>query len=143
MRTRWLAILALSAVAGMAHADDLCAKNPYTKREAELGKVAFDSRCALCHQFSMAGREPGNSGKESPDIRLLTKGDVEFLDGNGGATPPLVGAKFFSKQKDKSVAEFSAFVSSAANTFPAAKMEMPHTYFHLAAYILYRNCGKM
>ena len=47
---------------------DLCSANPYTKKEAELGKVAFESRCALCHQYRMVGRVPGNEKNESPDI---------------------------------------------------------------------------
>jgi hypothetical protein len=92
----------------------------------------------------MTGREPGNHANESPDINVLSSGDLEFLDNAGGKVPPLIGAKFLAKQKDKSLAEFSAFVSSAANSFPpTGKVEMPKTYFQIAAYVLYRNCGKM
>lgn len=135
-------VIALSVVWSVAQGGDLCATNPYTPAEARLGRVAFDSRCALCHQFNMSGREPGNSEHESPDINTLSKGDIDFMGGNGGSVPPLLGKTFFDKHKAKTLAEFSAFVSSAANTFPAAQMKMPDTYFHLAAYILYRNCGK-
>jgi len=39
--------------------------------------------------------------------------------------------------------EFSASVSSAASTFPAMKMAVPLAYFQIAAYVLYRNRGKM
>jgi hypothetical protein len=144
MKNKAIVLAALSAIAGLAQADDLCAINPYTKSEAELGKVAFDSHCALCHQYNMTGREPGNHANESPDINVLSSGDLEFLDNAGGKVPPLIGAKFLAKQKDKSLAEFSAFVSSAANSFPpTGKVEMPKTYFQIAAYVLYRNCGKM
>ncbi len=136
-------IAALSVFTGALQAADLCALNPYTPSEAQLGKVAFDSRCAMCHQFNMSGRVPGNAQKESPDIKVLSESDLTFLDNGGGNVPPLLGEKFFAKQAGKSLAEFSAFVSSAANTFPTAGMKNPETYFHIAAYILYKNCGKM
>lgn len=40
----------------------------------------------------MTGRVPGNYMNESPDINLLSESDLKFLDGGGGAVPPLVGA---------------------------------------------------
>jgi mono/diheme cytochrome c family protein len=143
MTTKLVLAIALSAVAGMSFADDLCAVNPYSKSEAEQGKIAFESHCALCHQYNLTGRIPGNYLKESPDINLLSESDLKFLDGGGGAVPPLVGDKFFSKQKGKTLAEFSAFVSGAANTFPPKNTVVPLTYFQVAAYVLYKNCGKM
>jgi mono/diheme cytochrome c family protein len=143
MKIEMISVFVLSVMAGtaQAQAQALCKANPYTKQEAQLGKTAFDSKCALCHQYSMAGRVPGSSSTETPDIKLLSASDLEFLDRGGGSTPPLLGEKFFKKEQNKSVAEFSAFVSSAANTFPAANMKVPDTYFQIAAYILYRNCG--
>lgn len=142
---RWTLAIALTiATAGSAQAaDELCKRNPYTKAEATEGKVMFESRCALCHQYSMAGREPGNFANEVPDINTLSKADLDFMDDSGGVVPPLLGAKFFRKMKGKSVAEFSSFVSSAAISFPpAGKFEVPYTYLKIAAYVLYRNCGK-
>ena len=143
MNSRWVLAMMLSVAAGTASAANLCSVNPYTKTEAQAGKIAFESHCALCHQYNMTGRTPGNYQNETPDINLLSESDLRFLDGGGGAVPPLVGKKFFDKQQGKTLAEFSAFVSSAANTFPAKKMEVPLTYLQLAAYVLYRNCGKM
>jgi mono/diheme cytochrome c family protein len=136
--------LTIAAAAVSAHAaDELCKKNPYTKTEAAEGRVLFDSHCGLCHQYSMAGREPGNFSNEVPDINTLSESDLKFLDGSGGQVPTLLGDKFFRKMQNKSVADFSAFVSSAANTFPpTGKMDMPYTYLKIAAYVLYRNCGK-
>ncbi len=143
---RWtLAVaFAVATAAGSAHAaEQLCKMNPYTRTEAAEGKVLFDSHCALCHQYSMAGREPGNFSNEVPDINTLSESDLEFLDGSGGLVPPLLGDKFFRKMKNRSVADFSSFVSSAANSFPpSGKVEMPYTYLKIAAYVLYRNCGK-
>jgi hypothetical protein len=143
MKNKWMLAIALSAVAGTVYADDLCAINPYKKNEAEQGKIAFDSHCALCHQYNLTGRMPGNYMNESPDINLLSESDLKFLDGGGGSVPPLVGDKFFSKQKGKTLAEFSAFVSSAANTFPPKNTVVPLTYLQVAAYVLYKNCRKM
>ena len=143
MINKWVLAIAMSAVVGITHADNLCAINPYKKNEAEQGKIAFESRCALCHQYSMTGRIPGNSMNESPAIDLLSESDLKFLDGGGGAVPALLGDKFFSKQKGKTLAEFSAFVSSAANTFPPRDTVVPLTYFQIAAYVLYKNCGRM
>jgi mono/diheme cytochrome c family protein len=142
---RWtLAVALTAATAGSAHAaEELCKMNPYTKAEAAEGRVLFDSHCGLCHQYSMAGRQPGNFANEVPDINMLSESDLKFLDSGGGQVPPLLGDKFFRKMKGKSVAEFSAFVSSAANSFPpTGKIDMPYTYFKIAAYVLYRNCGK-
>jgi hypothetical protein len=142
MKTLILAA-ALSAVAGVSCADDLCAINPYTKTEAEQGKLAFDSHCALCHQYSMAGREAGNYKNESPDINLLSEKDLKFIDGSGGNVPALIGDKFFSKQAGKSLTEFSVQIGGAANSFPTQNFQTPKSYFLLAAYVLYRNCGKL
>lgn len=98
----------------------------------------------MCNRCSTAGRTPGNGKNEVPDIRTLSESNLKFIDGAAGIVPPLLGKKFFSKYRaNKSVAEFSAHVSSAANTFPAANMKVPNTYFQIAAYVLYRNCGKM
>ena len=80
----WIAAIAMSAIAGVGSANDLCSVNPYTKAEAEQGKIAFNSHCALCHQFNMTGREPGNYKNESPDINVLSESDLKFLD-HGGA----------------------------------------------------------
>jgi cytochrome c len=143
MKHRAFLIIVLAAITGLAQADDLCRVNPYTKSEAQQGKLAFDSHCALCHQYNMTGRIPGRAQSESPSFDKLSASDVEFVDNAGGSVPPLVGPKFFTKQGSKSLADFSAFVSSAANTFPATKMVVPQTYFEIAAYVLYRNCGKM
>jgi hypothetical protein len=127
----------------IAQGNDLCVANPYTASEAQLGKVAFESRCAMCHQFNMKGREPGKSATESPDISTLSQSGLDFMGDSSGVVPALVGKKFFDKYKGKTLTEFSAFVSSAAIAFPTANMKVPDTYFHIAAYILYRNCGKM
>jgi hypothetical protein len=143
MIDRWVLAIALSAVVGITHADNLCALDPYKKNEAELGKMAFDSHRALCHQYNMTGGNPGNYMNESPDINLSSESDLKFLDGGGGAVLALLGEKFFSKQKGKTLAEFGSFVSSAANSFPPKDAVVPLTYFQVAAYVLYKNCGRM
>ncbi len=140
---KWMLTIALSAVAGAAYGNDLCALNPFSKAEAEQGKIAFDSHCALCHQFNMTGREPGNYKNESPDINLLSATDLKFLDGGGGTVPPLVGDKFFKKQQGLTFTEFSSKVAGAANSFPTRNFQSPRSYFLISAYVLYRNCGKM
>ena len=142
MKNKWMFVIALSAMVGIAQADNLCAINPYKKGEAELGKIAFNSKCALCHQYDMSGRVPGNAMNESPDINLLSEDELRFLDNGGGSVPPLLGDKFFLKQKGKTLAEFSAFVSSAIKTFQPKDTVVPNTYFQVAAYVLYMNCGK-
>jgi mono/diheme cytochrome c family protein len=135
----------LAAAAGSAEATQpLCKANPYTKDEATQGRALFDSHCALCHQYSMAGRQPGNADRESPKLDLLTKGDLEFMGNNGDVVPPLIGRSFFDKMQVKSVADFSSTVGSAAISFPpAGKVDTPYTYLKIAAYVLYRNCGKL
>ena len=39
---------------------------------------------------------------------------MKFLDNAGGNVPPLIGEKFFKKEQDKTLLEFSSLVSSAA-----------------------------
>jgi cytochrome c len=140
---RWILAIAVSALAGNTYANNLCKVNPYSKAEAQQGKIAFDSHCALCHQYSMTGRSPGNYQNESPDINLLSASDLKFVDGAAGAVPPLVGEKFFKKWEGKTLVDFSATVSSAANTFPTRDFDLPKSYFLIAAYVLYRNCGQL
>ena len=145
MDKRWLVAAILASAISAVQAQDLCKVNPYTKAEADRGRVSFDSHCAFCHQTSMTGRQPGNSKNESPDIGVLSANDVEFLDNAGGVVPPLIGSKFFGKYDGKqSVTEFSSYVSSAAVSFPpSGKIETPKTYLEIAAYVLFRNCGKL
>jgi mono/diheme cytochrome c family protein len=145
MNSRIMAIgLAVMTLSGTANAANFCRINPYTKTEAAQGKVLFDSHCGLCHQYNLTGREPGNFKNEVPDINLLSESDTAFVDGAGGSVPPLIGKKFFDKmQKYDSVSAWSAFVSNAANSFPPkGKEDTPYTYLKIAAYVLYRNCGK-
>jgi hypothetical protein len=139
----WVLGIALSAVAGVAGAGNLCSINPFSRDDALQGKVAFDSHCALCHQYSMTGRVPGEYRNETPDINVLSANDLNFVDGHGGSVPPLIGDKFFSKYAHKSLVEFSTAVGGAANTFPTKDFQPPKSYFLLAAYVLYRNCGKL
>ena len=80
---------------------------------------------------------------ETPDIKILSESDLKFLDGNGGNSPPLVGAKFMKRQQGKTFTEFSSSVSGAANSFPTKDFQQPKSYFLIMAYVLYRNCGKM
>jgi hypothetical protein len=138
----WPLAIALTVVAGIANAGNLCSINPYTKEEAAQGKLAFDSHCAYCHQYNMTGRKPGNSKKESPDMSLLSESDLKMLDSNGGASPPLIGETFLAKWRNKTLTDFSSTVSSAANSFPTKNFETPKSYFLIAAYVLYTNCAK-
>jgi hypothetical protein len=140
---KWVLAIAMSAVAGASYAGNLCSINPFTKADAEQGKIAFDSHCGLCHQYSMTGRQPGNDKNEKPDISLLSESDLHMVTSNGGNVPPLIGPKFFRKWDGKTFTEFSSTVSSAANSFPTKNFELPKTYFQISAYVLYRNCGKM
>jgi hypothetical protein len=140
---RLLVSMALVAFTGAASANTLCAVNPYSKAEAEQGRVAFDSHCALCHQFSMTGRAPGNYKNETPDINLLSAGDLKFFDNAGGTVPPLIGQKFFGKWDGKTFTEFSTQVSGAANSFPPKDFQTPKSYFLIVAYVLGRNCGQL
>jgi hypothetical protein len=136
--------VALAMSAGAAQAADFCKKNPFTKTEAAQGRVLFDSHCALCHQYDMTGREPGNFRNESPDINLLSQSDLEFVDNAGGVVPALIGKKYFDKVQAKysSVMEWGSIASAAAQSFPpTGKIEIPYTYNKIAAYLLYRNCG--
>src|SRR4051812_46200558 len=116
-RTQGIALAIFIATGGSAAAADLCKANFYTKAEATEGRKLFDSHCALCHQYTMVGRQPGNFRNESPPIDTLSDSDLTFLDHGGGNVPPLIGAKFFERMKVEkpSVAEFSSYVSSAAN----------------------------
>ncbi len=142
MKRLFLAVV-LSAMAGAACAGNLCSVNPFTKAEAEKGRIAFNSHCALCHQYDMTGRQPGNSASEFPDINLLSEQDLKFIDGNVGLVPPLVGEKFFKKQQALTLVDFTSQVGGASNSFPTIDFGKPKTYLLLAAYVLYRNCGRM
>ena len=138
----WPLAITLTVAAGFANAGNLCSINPYTKEEAAQGKIAFDSHCAYCHQYNMTGRKPGNSRNESPNMSLLSESDLKMLDGNGGASPPLIGKSFLAKWRNRTLTDFSSTVSSAANSFPTKNFETPKSYFLIAAYVLYTNCTR-
>jgi hypothetical protein len=138
----WPLTVALTVAAGIANAGNLCSVNPFTKEEAAQGKIAFDSHCAYCHQYNMTGRKPGNSKNESPDMRLLSESDLKFLDGNGGASPPLIGKRFIGKWGKETLTGFGSAVAGAAKSFPTKDFETPKSFFLITAYVLYTNCTK-
>lgn len=133
--------LALLIVFGPAYADDLCKANSFTDSQARQGKSDYDSSCGLCHLYNLRGRVLGNDKNETPDIGILNENYMKTLDGNGGSTPPLVGAKFFNKWKD--VKAFVDRISSAIGAFPPKNYVKPASDLRVAAYILYKNCGRL
>jgi mono/diheme cytochrome c family protein len=133
--------LALMVIVGPAYGGDLCKANSFTRSQAEQGKRDYESSCGLCHQYNLRGRLPGNYRNEAPDIGLLDANYIKTLDGNGGMTPPLLGERFFGKWKD--VKAFADRISSAIGAFPPKNYVKPDSDMRIAAYILYRNCGKL
>jgi hypothetical protein len=133
--------LALFVIAHAACADDLCKANSFTRLDAERGRREYDSSCGLCHLYNLKGRVPGNAQHETPDIRVLDANYLKTLDGNGGMTPPLLSPVFFAKWKDQKA--FSERISSAIGAFPPKHYVKPDSDVRIAAYILYRNCGRL
>ncbi len=133
--------LALLIIVGPAYADDLCKASSFTDPQARQGKRDYESSCGLCHLYNLGGRAPGNYQNEVPDIGLLDANYLRTLDGNGGMTPPLVGAKFFNKWKDMKA--FVDRISNAIGAFPPKNYVKPASDYRIAAYILYKNCGKL
>ena len=133
--------LALLVVVGPACADDLCKASSFTDSQARQGKADYDSSCGLCHQYNLKGRVLGNDKNETPDIKILNENYLKTLDANGGMTPPLVGAKFFNKWKD--VKAFVDRISNAIGAFPPKNYVKPASDYRVAAYILYKNCGRL
>jgi hypothetical protein len=132
--------LALLLVAGPVFGGDLCKINSFTKSQAAQGRRDYESSCGLCHLSNLKGRVPGNSKNETPDIRILNANYIKTLDGNGGMTPALVGEKFFRKWKDQKA--FTDRISNAIGAFPPKDCVKPDSDLRIAAYILYKNCGK-
>jgi hypothetical protein len=89
----------------------------------------------------LKGRVPGEYQNEVPDIRILNDNYIKTLDDNGGVTPPLVGQKFFSKWKDQKA--FVDRISTAISGFPPKNYVKFDSDMRIAAYILYKNCGKL
>jgi mono/diheme cytochrome c family protein len=133
--------LLLVLIAVPAYADDLCQANTFTRPQAQQGKREYDSSCGLCHQYNLTGRVPGNYRNETPDIHILDANYMKTLDGNGGMIPPLLGEAFFRKWKDQKV--FADRISNAIGAFPPQNYAKPVSDARIAAYILYRNCGKL
>lgn len=136
-----LGLLFVATFATGAYAGDLCVNPSFTMADAQLGRVEFNSSCGLCHQYSLEGRVPGNFEHETPDLRSLDARFLQTVDGNGGVVPPLLGEAFFSKWKDQQA--FSARISSAIGAFPPQHYTKPDSDRRIAAYILFRNCGKL
>jgi hypothetical protein len=124
-----------------AHAADLCATSSFTRPQAQQGRQDYNSSCGLCHQYNLMGREPGNAMNERPDIGLLDARYLQTLDGNGGVTPPLLGEVFFRKWKDQKA--FFDRISNAIGAFPPKNYVKPDSDIRIAAYILFKNCGRL
>ena len=135
------ALMGLLLVADLAQAGELCANNSFTMADARQGRALYNSSCGLCHQYSLAGRIPGNFQDETPDIRTLSPKYLETIDGNGGVVPPLLGEAFLSKWKDQKA--FSDRISNAIGGFPPQPYTKADSDRRIAAYILFRNCGNL
>lgn len=133
--------LALLLVVGPVYAGDLCTANSFTSSQAVQGRWDYDSSCGLCHLYNLQGRVLGEYENEKPDIGILDANYMKTLDENGGGTPPLVGEKFFKKWKDQKA--FTDRISSAVGAFPPKDYVKLDSDLRIAAYILYRNCGKL
>jgi hypothetical protein len=133
--------LALMLLAQTVAAADLCVNNTYTLDQAIKGRHDFDSSCGLCHLYNLHGRVAGSAKQEIPDIGLLDTNYLKTLDGNGGMTPPLLSKTFFAKWKDQKA--FSERISSAIGAFPPTNYVKVDSDARIAAYLLYRNCGKL
>ncbi len=136
-----VSVLAFLLTVGPAYAGDLCTENSFTKSQSAQGELEYNSSCGLCHLYNLKGRVPGESENETPDIRILNDNYIKTLDDNGGVTPALVGQKFFSKWKDQKA--FVDRISTAILGFPPKNYVKFDSDVQIAAYILYRNCGKL
>lgn len=134
-------LLGLLLIADLAHAGDLCMNNSFTLPDARQGRTEFNSSCGLCHQYSLAGREPGNFQNETPDIKTLSAKYLQAIDNNGGVVPTLLADTFLMKWPDQKA--FSERISTAIQGFPPQQYTKPESDRRIAAYILYRNCGKL
>jgi hypothetical protein len=128
-------------MAQLAHAGDLCSDTTFTMKQALRGGLEYESSCGLCHQYNLLGRSPGNFARETPDIKLLDAHYMSTLDGNGGVIPPLLGEAFFSKWKDQKA--FTDRISTAIGGFPPVNYQKPDSDLRIAAYILFKNCGRL
>jgi hypothetical protein len=133
--------LALLLTVGPVYAGDLCTANSFTKSQAEQGKPEYNSSCGLCHLYNLKGRVPGEYQDETPDFRILNYNYMKTLDDNGGVTPPLVGQEFLSKWKDQKA--FVDRISTAIMGFPPKNYVKVDSDMRIAAYILYKTCGKV
>ena len=134
-------LMVLLLIADLAYAGELCRSNEFTMANARQGRTEYNSSCGLCHQFSLEGRVPGNFENETPDIRTLSAKYLETVDGNGGVVPPLLGEAFFTKWKDQKA--FTDRISDAIKGFPPQHYTPSDSDRRIAAYILFRNCGKL
>jgi hypothetical protein len=132
--------LALLLTVGPVYAGDLCKENSFTKSQAEQGRLEYNSSCGLCHLYNLKGRVPGEYQNETPDFRILNYNYMKALDDNGGVTPALVGQEFLEKWKDQKA--FVDRISTAIMGFPPKNYVKSDSDLRIAAYILYRNCGK-
>ena len=140
-RRRCVGALALLLTVGPVYAGDLCKENSFTRSQAEQGKREYNSSCGLCHLYNLKGRVPGEYQNETPDFRILNDNYMKTLDDNGGFTPPLVGQEFLSKWKDQKA--FVDRISNAIGGFPPKNYVKFDSDMRIAAYILYKTCGKV
>lgn len=134
-------VLVLLLIAGPACAGDLCESNSFTKSQAEQGKTDYNSSCGLCHLYNLKGRVPGEYQNETPDFHILNDHYMKTLDDNGGVTPALVSKDFLNKWQDQNA--FVDRISTAIQGFPPKNYVKLDSDIRIAAYILYKNCGRV
>jgi len=137
-RTISISLLAVAALATPAFAGNEARPTVFTKAQAQVGKVAYESTCGLCHLTSLRGRTGGPD--ELPDTDTLPENYQKTI-GSGGQVPALVGEEFLAKWGPKTAGEFAARILEATKGFPPTGND-EKTFLTVAAYILQANGAK-
>jgi cytochrome c len=122
----------------------------FTAPQADAGRTAYQSTCALCHTPSLQGRK-GDPG-EVPALSSLPDNIQNVIKQAGGFVPPLAGPDFLNHWGSRTAADLIQRINEAVGAFPPEGTNIPvpghapdpsdPTAVNLAAYFLHASGAK-
>jgi hypothetical protein len=124
-----------AAAAGAPTRARASATRVFTAEQASAGRIAYESSCGLCHQYTLLGRT-GEAG-ELPGVNSLPANMIQTIDRAAGQVPAFVGPKFMARWGGKSTKEYVDRVQNAIGALPPTGTD-EQTKLLVTAYLLSR-----
>lgn len=122
----------------------------FTAAQADAGRTAYQSMCALCHTPSLQGRK--GEPDEVPALSSLPDNMQDVIKQAGGFVPPLAGPAFLNHWGSRTASDLIQRINEAVGAFPPEGTNIPvpgqapdpsdPTAVNLASYFLQASGAK-